>query len=136
MDLTKIAIDGNKEKNGVWVELDEETQLLIGRINSPQFTRLAASLRKPYARQIENNLLSDKKKSAIAAKLYSETVLLGWNNLKIDGQDVPYSKPKCKEILADDRFQPFFQIVSSFANDEDLFHREEIAEIVGEQQPI
>jgi len=132
MDLKQIAINPKKEKDGVWVDLDEETQLLIGRLNSPQYNRTAERLRKPYRRQIENGSLSDKKKSQIAAELYTKTILLDWKGLKINGKVINYSEKVCKEILANDEYQPFFSIVSGFAADEELFRQEDIEKTSGE----
>jgi len=132
MDLKKIAINPKKEKDGVWVDLDEETKLLIGRLRSPQYNRVAERLRKPYRRQIENNSLSHQKKNDIAGELYAKTVLLDWKGLKINGKTVVYSEKICKEILSDDQYQPFFSIVSDFAADEETFRQEEIEKITGE----
>ncbi len=133
MDLKQIAVNSDKEKDGVWVEMDEDTSLLIGRLNSPQYTRIAEQLRKPYRRQIENGSLSVKKRGEIAAGIYAKTVLLDWKGLKIDGKIVPYSEKKCKEILSDDQYQPFWSIVSGYATDEELFRQGEIEKISGEQ---
>lgn len=131
-DLADFQIDIEKATDGAWVEVGDETQLKIGRMNSPEYNRLLLKLSKPHVRQSKAGKLDPQIEREIFAKVLSRTVLLGWKNLNQNGAEIPYSRAKARDILADPRFDSFKSQVIELAQDEENFRQEEIKTDMGE----
>lgn len=111
MDLMSIAIDPSKEIQGAKVEIDRETSLVVARYNNKEFRKLQAKLMDPYIRTAGQDGVTTEQAEEILATCLAETVLLGWEGLKLAGEEVPYSTAKAKELLQDPRFIDFKEIV-------------------------
>lgn len=57
---------------------------------------------KPFRRQIQTETLSKAKDREIMIRVYSATVILGWENVKdADGNDLPFNYENCIKLLTD-----------------------------------
>lgn len=131
MDLNKIALDDKKVEEGIWVEVDDTTSLLIARIGNKRFNEIMTREQKPLRRAIRNGTVPDSVQEKILVKALAGAVLLDWKGLTIDGVEVEYSKQKCIEILSDKRYKDFREFVVEYAADAEQFREELIEEAVG-----
>ncbi|MFZ8393380.1 hypothetical protein ACO1MB_14085, partial [Staphylococcus aureus] len=56
----------------------------------------------------------------------AKTVLLDWQNLKLNGQEVPYSEAQALQILNDPKLADFRDQVVDLASDAELFREEHL----------
>jgi len=133
-NLKSLSVDTKKEVDGVWHEVDCGFQVKVARLNNPKYVKTFQALAKPYRRLAEAGTLSQEKQSALAAEAISKTILLDWKELYIDGEKVPYSQAKAKEILADPQFSDFFALIMQFSQDAATFRQQEIEDEMGEPQ--
>lgn len=132
MDLRKFAVDIEKEVEGVWVDIGDRTRLKIARANNPAYNKLFLKLSQPYSRMAKNGLMPENKARELFAEVTAKTILLDWENLELDNQNIPYSIEKAQEILQNPEFQPFKKFIDEFSQDEANFRQEEIAKEMGE----
>ncbi len=126
MDLSKIVltktVDTVKEVyKGVTFE--------IGRSGSDEFIEKMDRLRRPFKRQIEKNTIPYSKLRNITAKALAGTVLLGWENFKIDGKDVPFNEENASALLFNDKETSDF--IVDIASSTDVFAQEDLEELKG-----
>ncbi len=130
MDLSRFKTDQKRCVEGVWVALDEETEIKIARYNNPQFRELMQKKLAPYKTLVRANRLGEDLAEKIMVEAYVETILLDWKNLLVDGQKVPYSKETAKKILQDSKYSDFRELVVQLSQDMELFRSEEVEETV------
>ena len=63
------------------------------------------------------------------AKAVSETILLGWKGLQMDGKELKYSTGKAYEILADPTAEEFLALILEYAQDNERFRNEKLEEM-------
>lgn len=115
MELAKHTTDPAKEQSGIWVKFDDETELLIGSLNSriyktaygKRIDDLRREKRKPDAMQVEG-IINDA---------YAETILLGWKNVVENGVPVEYSVAKAKFIMENCPAVREFVLITAANND-------------------
>lgn len=130
MDLTNIALDNKKEKEGVWFDIDGETSVLVARMYNPNFQKLFERLSMPYRNSAKRGLLKDEKAEEILSKVLSKTVLLDWKGLTLAGKQVKYSTDKAAEILSDKKYSTFRQIIIDYAEEQSNYRNAAIEEDV------
>lgn len=111
MDLINIAVDPVKELAGARIKVDDKTTLIVARYNNPAFRKLQAKLMEPYIRKGGEADTSTEEAEEILSKCMAETILLGWENLYLEGELVEYSKEKALELFMDPRLIDFKEIV-------------------------
>jgi len=67
--------------------------------------------------------------SQIMAKAVSETILLGWKGLQMDGKELKYSTEKAYEILADPTAEEFLALILEYAQDNERFRNAKLEEM-------
>ncbi len=135
MDLKKQALDLDKTENGVWIEIDEKTSVLIARYGSPTFNKRMSELGKPYKYALAHGTLSEKKSNSILNKVIAETILLGWSGLASSGVDLVYSRETAIEILSDPENEDFKQFILEASKEAANFRQKELTETLGKQNP-
>lgn len=131
-DLSKYAIDKNKETQGVWHAIGDGLKLKVARYNNPEYVRKYQELIGPHRNTIKAGTMSEEEKANLAADALSKTVLLDWDGLYIGGKEIPYSTAEAKRILADTRYATFFGWVMDLAQSETAFREVEVARELGE----
>lgn len=99
MDLSKQYGSMDPKAQAEWVEW-HDAKLLIAPANNIAFTN--AALKHFSLDEAEGDGLKHKKAWEIIetqAGLQADSVLLDWENIQIDGKDVPYTRDKCVELL-------------------------------------
>jgi len=131
MDLGKIKLDLDKTTNGIWEDLDGETSVLIARMYNPKFNKRFQELTENYQSGARKRSITPEKAMEILTTCLAETILIGWKGLKLNGQEVPYSVEKAKEILADPQLSTFRQMITEIADNESKYREEEIIDTSG-----
>ena len=128
MDLNSLQLDLEKEKDGVWIDIDTSTRLCIARMYNPKFNKLFERLAAPYKNAVKRGLLSDDKANELMNKAVSKTILIGWEGLTSNGTPLKYSADAAFDILSDKRYATFRQMILDIAEDEVVYRAEEIDE--------
>lgn len=135
MDLSSLKTDTKLADEGAWVDLDPTTRIKVARYGNRNFRDRLRALMKPYNRMIENGTMDDTKADELLVQAISETVVLDWEGLEMNGEPVTYSAAKAKELLLDPALRDFRELVISLSNELEVFRGEEIEETVGKSQP-
>jgi len=122
MDLAKVYGTNKKlEVEGVWVELDPASSVLIARLGNKNYRETVKDLTGPYRLQIQNGTLPDHLNEKIAIEALATDVLLDWNGIEVNGKSVPYSKEKAIELLTD--MPDFREVIARMASNIELFQQ-------------
>lgn len=128
MDLKSLKVNKKKQTEGVWVEHDLQTSFLVARMGNPRFKERFNALMAPHQRKFDAGKLSAEMSSQIMARAVSETILLDWKGLALDGKDVKYSKEKAYEILSDPTAEEFLAVIIEYAQDNENYRNEQLEE--------
>ncbi len=127
MDIKKIfKTDPIAEKEGVWVDIDDSSSILIARVGNPRFKSMLERLTLPYKSAIRKGTLSQDVFDKILAKCTAETIVLDWRGFEEDGNSIPYSPEKAYEYLTE--YPDFRDFVESCSESMELFRCKEDAE--------
>jgi len=135
MDLINLAVDPERELNGAEVRpWEDETVLTIARYNNPKFRDMQARLMEPYVRKAGRKGVSTAQAEEILARCMAKTLLLGWENLKLEGEVVEYSKEKALELLSDTRLADFKEVVMLESQNLENYRLEALEEDLGNSE--
>ena len=126
MDLAEVKVDRKTQNEGVWVAHDMTTSFLIARMGNPKFKTRFNSLMAPHQRKYEAGKLDMEMQGQIMARAVSETILLDWKGLTLDGKEIKYSKEKAFEILSDATAEEFLALILEYAQDNERFRNEKL----------
>lgn len=129
LDLNTLAVDTDKEEEGVWVEVGEGASLLIAHWGNKAFTAAMRRYVTPKQHRLKN--MPEHEADALMAKVVSETILLDWKGVSIDGAEVPYSRAKAVELLTSRKYRSFRELVEGLAKDDEQFRLAEMEEDMG-----
>jgi len=111
MELFDVSVDPTAQENGAWIEnINDKTgdlKLLVLGASASTLRELNAKLtreREP-AYMSDPQYRSDREDYETLEK--AKAALLGWENLKIGGNLVPYSPETAAKIIDDPRFESF-----------------------------
>jgi hypothetical protein len=133
-DLSDFKTDEVKELEGVWVYFDEEeTQgLLIARAWNENFSRVFRKLPKGLQHRAKIGTLGKKDDGKIWSRVLAETILLDWKGISDEGKVLKYSISVAREQLK--KYKDLRNFVWDTANEEALYHEEEVEEDVKNSQ--
>ena len=107
--------DAKAEVEGVWVKVPRSktgAEVRVARLGND---RAREALRRLY-RESQDREKFNPDDRATAAKLMSETVLVDWRNVTVDGvENVPYTSALGEKFLADPNYHEFFDFVRDAA---------------------
>jgi len=126
MDLAEVKVDRKTQNEGVWVEHDMTTSFLIARMGNPKFKTRFNALMAPHQRKYEAGKLDMEMQGQIMARAVSETILLDWRGLTLDGKEIKYSKERAFEILSDATAEEFLALILEYAQDNERFRNEKL----------
>lgn len=119
-NISKLAVDPQKEKDGVWFDGPNGLRLRVARLSNPEYQEAIQKLGRPYMRQIRNNTIAAADLNRITVKALAKHILLDWENLLDENDEVvPYSVAKAEEYLR--RYPEFVQMVEDYAQGLDAF---------------
>lgn len=111
-----FAANHDLEENGAWDEITMDGQTLevkIARKNNPQYKKMLRSMMTRNKRKLEReNEASVELFEKIIIDVMSKTILLGWKELSVGGEDFPYSAQNAKIVLANEDFRKEIDVLS------------------------
>lgn len=94
--------DASLEKEGIWFDVAKDCGFLIkrfGGFNSQAVKMELAKYYKPFAKQIENGTMDERKERELSLKVFVNSCILDWKGIEIDGAIAPFSKEACINVL-------------------------------------
>lgn len=128
MDLNTIRQDPNKAKKGVWIAYGD-AMILIGRFGNKAFIEKFNSRVAPYKNMLET--IPEETSERIMAEVIAETILLGWENIQINGETVEYSFDEAVSILSNPEYEPFRRWVMDQSNNLENFRLTQVETDLG-----
>jgi hypothetical protein len=127
--LDCFKTDAKAETDGVWVGVPGSTsELLIARMWNPRMTN---AFRVMLRARKEGDPDLDPDSDEVSTKLLARYVLLGWRNVVVNGQEVPYTPELGEKYLADPNYHEFKAYVRSAAIERERFLSKEAADARG-----
>lgn len=126
MDTNRSKLDPEKSENGIWIFIDDETEVLVARWGNPKMRKALQHLQKEQKRFMKGAKSDDKKLESQMLDILSEHILLNWRGMKTNGKECKYSVTKARELLADPNLIDFRDIVFEISQESERFHQEEI----------
>jgi len=124
MELNTFTVTDDAE-NGVWVDMGNDARIKVARMNNKKYKRSIKTLSTPYKRMIQMNALPDDTAEQILNKAMAEAILLDWEGLKLNGEELPYNRDNAMKILSDPALEDFRNVVMDISNDMELFREQE-----------
>lgn len=130
MDLNKqFNVDTSLEEKGVWIQMDEETKVLIARNGNAKYREVMTRRTAPFKAAIRNNILPEKTAEKILIEAMADAILLGWEGMKENGAEIPYTRDKAVEMLT--KYKEFRDFISETASQVELYKQQEDAASAG-----
>lgn len=123
MDITRFRTDEELEVEGVWVNLDSESKIKVARQGNPKYRALFQKRIAPYKNAVRQGTLDEKTAEEILVSVMSESILLGWEGIKENGADVPYTRKEAARFLA--QYKDFRELVTSISEEMEVFRTKE-----------
>lgn len=126
MDLEKIyGYDKAKaDENGVWIDCGEDAAVLCRYYNvqSARVAAIHAKKTRKYRALINAKVLPPEKDREIAIDIFVEAAVINWRNIKVKGEEIPFSKEAALKIFME--WPEFYLDVASQAMDIKTFRDE------------
>ncbi len=120
MDILKaFSTDKELENSGVWVDIGDGTILCVARMYNDRYNELLRGAIQPHKRK---ELTSDES-IEIMIDVEARAILVGWEGVTENGEDVPYSVEKVKEYL---RLRDFRKKILEIANSMEAYKAQEL----------
>lgn len=101
MDIFDVyKTDDKAEVEGRWFPLSKTAKVLVARTGNPRYS--AAFRKKLQEHELDLNTggpEADELAEALLVDVMSHTILLGWEGLKFQGEEVSYSKEMSRTML-------------------------------------
>jgi hypothetical protein len=121
VDLKDVKVDAHLEKEGVWVELDDETAVKVSFFGGDYFNReIDRRMKRTGFRQLRNDY-DARTKATIDVMV--ESGIHDWRGVKEHGAEVPFTKDNCRRVLT--QYPVFRQEISVHMQDVSHFQKEQ-----------
>lgn len=117
-----LKSDPQREVSGVTIDMGELGKFHVARAggSNTAFEKALVAATKPYRRAMQIGTMDNKLANEILAKVYAETVLLGWEGvLDENEQPFPFNKVNAQHLLT--VLPELFKLVQQTAEDSALF---------------
>jgi len=125
MDLGKVfGTDKDFEENGVWVDIGDGAKIKVARISNSRAAKAMQKLQESnkVAEKFNSSAINDEA----VIKIISETVLLDWEGMTEDGENVQYSNENAFKMLS--KYNDFFTVVTELSGKMETFRKQDIEE--------
>ncbi len=122
MDLAEFKYDKKKSVEGVWVDLDNETSLLVARMNNPKYREMFQREFAKVRHSVNKKVLDEESANQIMLRCKAETILLDWKGLKENGEELEYSKETAHRVLNESEW--LNELVEEIAREQEFFKAE------------
>lgn len=128
MDTERSKLDPLKSENGIWVFIDDETEVLVARWGNPTMRRVLEKLQKTSRHNMKGGFEDDKKNKEKMLDVMSEYILLGWRGMKTNGKECKYSVTKARELFSDPLHTDFYDVIFQISQESERFHQDKVIE--------
>lgn len=124
-DIAKLATDQGRENEGTWIDVGDDCRLCIARVGNRRYTDEVSKIaRKNNVATLDNDTARKKM-----IDVYARTILLGWEGLQENGEDVPYTQENARRMLTE--YPDFFRMIEAEASNAEHFRRSNVEETAG-----
>lgn len=125
VNLSAIALDVDKDVEGIWHEFVPGLEVRIARLGNPNYKQHVAKLMKPFARMGKGGLSNDERLERVTKPAVAKHIIKDWRGM-VEGEegnevDVVYSAKKALEIILDPKFAPFYEWVIQTSSDNEEY---------------
>lgn len=96
-----FGTDKAKEKDGVWQDMGDGLKMRIARIGNPKYQKRFEALSKPHRRALRRGTLSNEIAEKLLIQCMSETIVLDWEGIEENGEEIQFSVENAIRILTD-----------------------------------
>ena len=96
-----FGTDKVKEKDGVWQDMGDGLKMRIARIGNPKYQKRFEALSKPHRRALRRGTLSNEIAEKLLIQCMSETIVLDWEGIEENGEEIQFSVENATRILTD-----------------------------------
>jgi len=125
MDLNQFKTDKVKELEGIWETLDGDTRVKIARYGNPKMVAVYNKYPRVIRSRIESGLVDDEDTRAITSHVMAQSILLDWEKVLENGEEVPYTQENAKRILME--YEEFRKLIWEISQEAALFHAEDVS---------
>lgn len=101
VELRSLKVDLDAASNGRWVTFVPGLKLLVARYLHPKHRDAIHKLYADWHAEHGTQDVPGSVNAEITRKSIAEAILLGWEGLEDDGEQVPFSVEKATEIMLD-----------------------------------
>lgn len=95
-----FGTDAKKEIEGVWFPIAEGGHVKVARADNPEYSRVFRVKTVLKRQALAAKVLPDGEAEDLLNEVLSETILIDWKGITLDGVDVPYTSKVGKKYLA------------------------------------
>lgn len=127
MKLSKLALDLNKDDDGVEFDFGEGLRIWIARARNPQHVDAQERYMRPHKFKIQKGVdLPEDLSNKLLGCIVADGLIRHWDGLEDDkGNPIPYDPRKARDFMCDPQFQELRNQIMSIANEAKLFYQEE-----------
>ena len=132
--ISKYRCDPEKEQKGVWVEWEEDMELLIARMHNDAMQEYIRqqTIKQGNVRTLRRKNFTDEEMEDLTRQAIGRHVLLGWKNIQgDDGEDIPYSVEQAVEWMTNLEFDELRKFVIVTSSDTELYRLEALEDAKG-----
>lgn len=134
-DLSKLATSTRHEVEGVLTEYALGIRLRIARKPNPRYDAFRLERLRTVQVQLQTGVITSeaaaKEIERIDLEATGRFVLVGWEELELGGEVVPYSAEKAIELLSDPAYHDLLDFVHTFSSRAANYRRWRLEEAVG-----
>jgi len=112
LDIESLAVNLETAENGRWFDYPGGGRFLIARFNNSRAEGMRTALTLEHWDKLQNlNEETGKLYEEIDARVMSETVLLGWEDVGSKGKPIKYTPEVGFKYLSDPRMRDLYMFV-------------------------
>jgi hypothetical protein len=114
MDVfSTYASDEVAEVEGRWFPVGKDAKVLVARTGNPRYNQAFRKKLQEHEYDLNTGTPeADKLAEEILVQVMAETILLGWEGLKFQGTDVPYTKAQATTLLGVKDFRKRITVIA------------------------
>jgi hypothetical protein len=126
MDIfSAFATDEKREVEGAWFEVPGgDARIKVARSSNQRYAQAVVKAYEKY-KNAPKNPHTERQQEADYTRLLAQYILVDWENVSFQGQELPYSVPSAEKLLSIRDFRVFVQKCS---DDFDAFRVEQETE--------
>lgn len=123
MDIGKTyGVNATLEIEGVWSDIGDGASVKVARAGNSAYIAAIRKLMKPHRLTLRKGSLPDDLADKIGIQAMSETILLDWKGIILDGKPFEYSTTNAVTVLT--KYKDFREQIVELAAELSLYQEE------------